>query len=54
MAVKVSIPKVVKDAEHKDGTAINIRDNHLIVFSGGSTALAIYAPGSWTSAEVTS
>jgi hypothetical protein len=41
------------DSEHQDGTGIDVRESgHLIVVTGMDT-LAIYRPGSWTSAEVT-
>jgi hypothetical protein len=55
MAVKVvsSNGRVRADSEHQDGTGIEVRESgHLIVVRDGS-ALAIHAPGSWISAEVT-
>ena len=52
MAVNVSIPKVAKDVEHKDGLDIAISDGHLFVLGDGSKKIAIYAPGSWAHADV--
>jgi hypothetical protein len=39
--------------EHGNGIDIAVQDGHLIVVSRGPQTIAIYAPGSWTRAEVT-
>jgi hypothetical protein len=55
MPVKVvsSSPRTRADSEHQDGTGIDVRESgHLIVMSGVDT-VAIYAPNSWVSAEIT-
>lgn len=38
-------------ATHEDSASINVVDGHLYV-SKGSATIAIYAPGTWRSAEV--
>lgn len=59
MAVKV-ITKVNNEnragspAQHGNGTDIDVRDGHLVVIASEPTRrVAIYAPGTWVSAEVT-
>ena len=55
MAVKVvsSNSKLRADSEHQEGTGIDVRESgHLIVVRDMDT-VAIYAPNSWISAEVT-
>lgn len=53
MAVSVHIPRVAKEAEHKDALDFQLHDGHLVVTGVGSIRVAVYAPGSWTHAEVT-
>jgi hypothetical protein len=39
--------------QHADGADIDIRDGHLVVLSAApSKRVAIYAPGSWKSAQI--
>lgn len=62
MAVKVTIHAKTdtsseRTAQHAEGKAVFVREGHLFIATGtANTApiIAIYAPGKWASAEVTS
>jgi hypothetical protein len=55
MAVKVTKGNQANSvAQHGNGTGIEVREGHLLVTpEGSSKPVAIYAPGTWVSAEVT-
>lgn len=55
MAVKVTnANKVNSVTEHERGVSIEVRDGHLFVGpKGDARPIAVYAPSTWISAEVT-
>jgi hypothetical protein len=55
MAVTVTVnSKPQRGVEHENGTGLDLRDGTLFVTPEGSARpIAMYAPGSWISAEVT-
>lgn len=44
--------ETVIDVTHPDGTAIDVRDEHLEVTKANGGVVALHAPGRWCSAEV--
>ena len=56
MPVEVFVPGdvsgEVKSYEHAGGSDIAVTDGHLLVLGGGTTKVAVYAPGKWLRAEV--
>lgn len=58
MAVTVYDKQTNETYDHGNGTGLDVRDGHLIVTKGTSSAqephhrVAIYAPGKWERAEI--